>query len=87
MGDVCRNCGEPSGAVGLSPTHCGNCPPWACDTCGEPCSMSAPCGCWTPLDGMTLADLKAVFADMDLSLDARPGVDPSSAVSDEDGQR
>ncbi|NED75337.1 hypothetical protein G3I51_24040 [Streptomyces sp. SID9944] len=42
--------------------HCGDCPPWTCEDCGQTCSMQEPCQCWIVLDGMSLADIKAVFA-------------------------
>lgn len=50
------------------PEHCGKCPPWTCAECGEKCSAEDLCSCWTSLEGMNLADLKAVFAASDMSL-------------------
>lgn len=66
---ACTGCGatktEPDGTPNdLFPSaHCGDCPPWTCVTCGEPCSAQALCPCWISFDGMTLADIKAVLAD------------------------
>ncbi|MCX5522627.1 hypothetical protein OG342_07080 [Streptomyces bobili] len=65
---TCTGCGatkpEPDGApTDLFPSaHCGNCPPWTCETCGQTCSATALCPCWISLDGMTTADIKAIFA-------------------------
>lgn len=64
----CRTCGTKS-IEGLNPEHCGNCPPWTCEECGQPSHTDALCGCWTPIDDMPLADLKALFAASDLSLE------------------
>jgi len=66
----CRNCRAPVTALDTPiPDHCGLCPPWRCEGCGE---MDAPppnsCSCWVPLEGMCLADIKAVFAAVDLSV-------------------
>jgi hypothetical protein len=64
----CRGCGrskpEPTGTPDdLFPTeHCDECPPWTCETCGETCSSKSLCSCWLSLEGLTLPDLKAVFA-------------------------
>lgn len=66
---ICRGCGASMGSDVPVPDHCGQCPPWTCDSCGQLCSMAEPCPCWTPLDGMCLADLKALFADIDLGLE------------------
>lgn len=59
---TCRGCGAVMSADGPTPDHCGECPPWTCDACGALCSMTDPCGCWISLEGMALADLKALFA-------------------------
>src|SRR6266496_534340 len=59
---ACKGCGrtksEPTGAPDdLFPTeHCGECPPWTCETCGEPCSAASLCSCWLSLEGLALAD-------------------------------
>lgn len=64
----CAGCGAtkpgPSGTpTDIAPSeHCGDCPPWACETCGQLSSARALCGCWTDLGTMALADIKAVFA-------------------------
>lgn len=60
---------SPDGPV---PDHCGSCPPWTCDECGQPCSMADPCACWISLEGMALADIKALFAAIDLGLTLPP---------------
>jgi hypothetical protein len=72
---ACLNCGAtmPSAAsppetpVDVTPSgHCGDCPPWRCEDCGETCSAAAPCSCWIKLGGMPLADIKALFANDDV---------------------
>ncbi len=68
---ACLNCGAPSGDATLTPTHCGDCPPWRCEDCGQMDSMVAPCPCWISLDGMPLADIKGLLALGDLSVDPR----------------
>jgi hypothetical protein len=65
-------CGDPSD---LFPSeHCGDCPPWTCEHCGETDSMAAHCGCWIDLTKMALADVKALFA-----ADGSFSVDPAAA--------
>ncbi len=65
---ACKGCGRTKPAPDGTPNdihpseHCGSCPPWACETCGETCSATALCSCWLPLDGMAHADIKALFA-------------------------
>lgn len=60
----CLHCGYDAGDENPpSPQHCGNCPPWRCDSCGEMSSNSALCSCWTNVADIPLADLKALFAD------------------------
>jgi len=44
------------------PDHCEHCPPWLCTRCGALTHFNDPCGCWVMLDGLTLADMKAVLA-------------------------
>jgi hypothetical protein len=48
-----------------TPEHCNQCPPTACAECGEVCVWATGdlCSCWTSLEGMPLADIKALFAD------------------------
>lgn len=65
----CLNCGHDAGDDNPQPRHCGECPPWTCEVCGQLCSAAELCSCWIPLEGMVLADLKAVFAGVDLSLE------------------
>lgn len=68
---ACAGCGAiketPTGTpTDLFPSlHCGDCPPWPCGDCGEMCSATALCPCWIRLDGMPLADIKALFASDD----------------------
>jgi hypothetical protein len=72
----CLGCGAATGARWPEtpvPNHCGKCPPEVCDQCGQPDSAAKPCACWTPLEGMAHADIKAIFAASDLGL-APPGV-------------
>ncbi|PKQ59733.1 hypothetical protein B5566_02505 [Mycobacterium sp. MHSD3] len=66
--NCCAGCGVPTSADTPVPERCGLCPPWICDGCGKTCSAKSLCACWTALDGMNLADLKGVFASIDLSL-------------------
>lgn len=73
MSGTCQNCGHISSDSPEdsppNPSHCGNCPPWICDGCGQTCSFAELCVCWIPLDDMALADIKAVFAASDMSID------------------
>jgi hypothetical protein len=68
---ACRNCGAVKHSLSDDPTdlspslHCGECPPWRCEDCGEMCSATALCSCWITLDGLPLADIKALFANDD----------------------
>ena len=76
---VCKGCGAtqvsvsdpPATPAEMSPSeHCGNCPPWECEWCGEMCSAPPNlCSCWTKIDGLPLADIKALMAQADLSVD------------------
>lgn len=65
---ACRKCRRTKTALdgGLTdwiPSgHCGDCPPWRCEDCGETCSAKALCSCWTDLTTMAHADVKALFA-------------------------
>jgi hypothetical protein len=52
--------------------HCGECPPWTCETCGQECSAAKLCGCWVQLADLATADIKALFAaDGTFSVDPR----------------
>lgn len=74
---VCLGCGRTAtGSQGdptdLAPSqHCGECPPWRCEDCGEMCSATDPCPCWTSLDGLPLADIKGLLARADMSVGGR----------------
>jgi hypothetical protein len=65
---ACSGCGrtksDPTGDPSdLYPSeHCGDCPPWTCQTCGEVCSAKELCSCWVSLEDMGLADIKALLA-------------------------
>lgn len=65
---ICKGCGTTANGPHGSPTdvapssHCGNCPPWDCEWCGQLNDMLNPCSCWISLEGMALADIKALFA-------------------------
>lgn len=65
---ACKGCGATKSGPDGTPTdmfpstHCGHCPPWVCDECGATTSMADPCSCWISLEGMSLADQKALFA-------------------------
>lgn len=70
----CKHCGAESGcgkpdcdgselpSCTYPPEHCDQCPPWICESCHELSSATEPCSCWTSLDGLPLADIKAIFA-------------------------
>ncbi|MFB7732799.1 hypothetical protein ACFC08_00065 [Streptomyces sp. NPDC056112] len=65
---ACKGCGRTKPGPTGDPTdlfpseHCGDCPPWTCEDCGEACSAASLCSCWVRLDTLPLADVKAVFA-------------------------
>lgn len=65
---TCLNCGrtmrQPDGTPNdLYPSeHCGQCPPWRCETCGEMSDTENLCSCWISLEDTPLADVKALFA-------------------------
>ena len=67
---LCKGCGRLRGHDDQIPTpdHCDKCPPWRCDKCGEMDSMASPCSCWVSLMGMPMADIKALFAAVDMGL-------------------
>lgn len=71
---ICLGCGATAIGPQGDPTdvgpsqHCGKCPPWICDDCHETSSMDAMCSCWINVDGLPLADLKAIFALGDMSI-------------------
>ncbi|WP_202033170.1 hypothetical protein [Nocardioides sp. WS12] len=74
--NLCKNCGRDAGPDVPTPDHCSSCPPWTCDGCGQTTSMADPCSCWIPLDGLPVADIKALLALGDLSVDATtPGTE------------
>jgi hypothetical protein len=66
---TCSNCRatirEPDGNPwDVAPSeHCGDCPPWKCEDCGEMSTATDLCSCWVSLEGMPLADIKALFAE------------------------
>ncbi|MFE1451970.1 hypothetical protein [Streptomyces olivaceoviridis] len=78
---ACKGCGatkpEPDGTpTDLFPSeHCGECPPWTCEDCRETCSATNLCSCWTRLDTLPLADIKALFA-ADDTFNLRPVTEP-----------
>lgn len=43
--------------------------PQVCDQCGAVDTMPDPCRCWISLDSMPLADVKAIFATGDMSVE------------------
>lgn len=78
---VCQGCGTTQRQIqGCPPPdpvtlHCPSCPPWICADCGETDVVAGPrCGCWQSLENVSLADLKAMFADIDLSVQPDPDV-------------
>lgn len=62
---ACRNCGTPSHPEDPIPQHCPSCPPTRCDDCGGMSVWATGdlCSCWTSVEDLNLADLKALFAD------------------------
>ena len=64
----CKGCGATKAGPTGTPSdifpseHCGDCPPWRCDDCGEMDSAANPCSCWICLTAMAPADAKALFA-------------------------
>jgi hypothetical protein len=69
---ACKGCGKVFDLDIMPPSHCDWCPPWLCEHCGETDSSANPCSCWTSLEGMAPADVKALFAecDQELSIDS-----------------
>lgn len=67
--DTCAGCGRATSPDNPRPTHCGDCPPWTCPTCGHLDSLVAPCGCWVSFDGLPLADIKGHLAALNLSVE------------------
>ncbi len=63
----CQRCGHDAGPDVPQPQSCGECPPAPCVGCGGPDDRT--CSCWVPVADLALADLKAVFAASDLSLE------------------
>ena len=63
--NACRTCGTDAGEGNPTPEHCRSCPPTRCDDCGHMSNWATGdlCPCWTSLEDMSLADLKALFAD------------------------
>lgn len=65
---TCLNCRATKPGPTGTPTdyfpssHCGECPPWVCETCGSTTSAANLCACWIRLDTLPLADIKAIFA-------------------------
>lgn len=86
---ACKGCGRTKPGPTGDPTdlfpseHCGDCPPWECETCGETCSATALCTCWVSLANMSTADVKALFAadasacpDGSAAFNVRPVMEP-----------
>lgn len=65
---TCLNCRatkpEPTGTpTDFYPSeHCGECPPWCCEDCGQMSSADKLCSCWIVLADLPFADVKALFA-------------------------
>jgi hypothetical protein len=82
-GDEWNTTGRLSGCApwdGVSTPSAGHsldceCPPYTCNDCGQSRPQREPCACFVSLEGMNLADLKALFSDDEdgpgLSLDVR----------------
>lgn len=69
---TCKGCGYTQTSQEPMPTadHCWQCPPWECEDCGETLTVDDLCRCWTVVEGLPLADLKALFALGDMSVAA-----------------
>lgn len=78
---VCKTClatkPEPTGdPTDFFPSeHCGKCPPWRCEDCGQMSSSDKLCSCWIMFADLPFADVKALFARADLSLNLGQGKD------------
>lgn len=65
---ACKGCGATKDHLTGDPSdvfaaeHCGECPPWRCDGCGEMDSAANHCSCWIDITTMAPADVKALFA-------------------------
>jgi hypothetical protein len=70
--NLCLNCGADVGDDMPRPAHCGQCPPWECDGCGQMITSDNLCACWVDLTGMPIADIKALFAATDSQLSIDP---------------
>jgi hypothetical protein len=77
---ACAGCGATKPNPDGTPTdqapslHCGECPPWICTDCGEACSAANLCSCWTLLNTLPMADIKAIFA-ADGTFDLKPVIE------------
>lgn len=75
---VCTGCGRtepyPTGLPwDLNPSeHCGKCPPWRCEDCGEMSAAHALCPCWARFDNLPMADIKGLLTLDGFQLDHRP---------------
>lgn len=71
----CAGCGDTwPVAEGPSAIHCGDCPPWRCDRCNKMVDIEAEVNCRICVqrfDEMSMADIKAEFAQIGLSVDVR----------------
>jgi len=65
---ACKGCGHTKDHLTGDPSdvfpmeHCGECPPWRCEGCGEMDSAAKKCSCWIDITTMSHADVKALFA-------------------------
>jgi len=64
----CLRCGHVAGYGNEVPTpsSCSECSNVVCGECGDP--DDRVCSCWVTFDEMSLADIKAAFAGIDLSI-------------------
>ncbi|AHH20801.1 hypothetical protein NONO_c60250 [Nocardia nova SH22a] len=59
---ICQGCGRTFHDDLPERARCGECPPRKCEKCGQMDAPGASCSCWISLEGMALADVKAMFA-------------------------
>lgn len=78
---ACEGCGKtrPEPLDVPVTLQCRDCPPWHCERCDRTVDMDEHLKCGTCIQwfkGMPLADIKAAFADLDLSVAVRPEEGP-----------
>jgi hypothetical protein len=85
---ACTGCGATKPAPTGDPSdhypteHCGKCPPWICEDCGETSSAADLCPCWQRFDDMPFADVRAALAGLgfDTAVQLRDGTTPTETT-------